>query len=467
MSPRRAARANDLGRDPIFRLLVKLALPAIVAQLVQLLYNIVDRIYIGHIEEVGNLALTGVGVCFPLICLMNALTSLVGAGGSARAAIRMGEGDNPSAERILGGCTALAAVLSLAVTLILFFTCRPILLAFGATENTIGFAADYFRIYIWGTLFSLTGVALNQFITAQGFALMSMGTVLLGAGLNIVLDPLFIFGLRMGVQGAAVATVLSQAASAVWVFRFLLGRRTKLRLTLRSLNLSPGVLGPVLSLGVSPFTMQGTEALLFICLNSSLKQYGGDVAVGAATICTSALLFITAPMSGLCHGFQPFLGFNYGAGNAQRVKRGFRMMLLAALCISTFLWALLELFPQVFVGLFNDDPALTQTAAWAIRIYAAGAFILGLQFSCQQSFVAFGQAKISIFLALLRKMILLIPLIYIFPHFFDDKVFAVFLAEPVADVLAALTTGAVFFLRVPKILSNRAQEHPPQPETDA
>ena len=463
MSPRRSPRVNDLGHDPIPLLLVRMALPSITAQVVLMLYNIVDRIYIGHIDQVGSLALTGVGVCFPLICLVNALTMLIGTGGGARAAIAMGEGRNDYATRILGNCAVLAVLISICVTLVLFFACRPALLAFGATENTLGFAVDYFAIYVWGTLFTLTGMSLNQFITTQGFALYSMGTVLLGAGLNVVLDPIFIFVLNMGVKGAAIATVLSQAASAIWVVLFLTGRRTKLRLTFKCLGLQREILGRVLSLGISPFTMQATESLLFICLNSSLKGYGGDVAVGAATICTSAMMFITAPISGLCQGFQPFLGFNYGACNTQRVKRGFLLMLLAAVCISTFTWGVIQLFPQFFVGLFNDNPALVEVAVWALRIYAAGAFMLGAQFSCQQSFVAFGQAKVSMLLALLRKVILLIPLIYIFPLFFTDKVFAVFLAEPVADVTAALSTATVFALRVPKLLEARAHHLPPDP----
>ena len=449
------ARTNDLGRDPIPLLLVRLSLPAIAAQLVQMLYNVVDRVYIGHIPGVGSLALTGVGVCFPLICILNAVTSLVGAGGSARAAIRMGEKDNEGACRILGCSAVLAVLVSVVVTAVLLPTCKPILLAFGATENTVGFAVDYFRIYVGGTLFAMTGVALNFFITTQGFALISMGTVLLGAGLNIVLDPLFIFGFGLGVQGAAIATVIAQIVSCLWVLRFLTGRRTKLTLERRHLNLDTGIMKAALSLGLSPFTMQGTEALLFIALNSSLKDYGGDVAVGAATICSSAFLFLTAPISGLGLGFQPFLGFNYGAGNAERVKKGFRLMLTVSVCISVIFCALLEGFPHVFVGLFNDDPALTATAVRSLRIYAAGAFMLGVQFACQQTFVAFGQAKISIFLAMLRKIILLIPFIYIFPHFFADKVYAVFLAEPVADILASLTTGTVFFLRSPKIIEAR------------
>jgi putative MATE family efflux protein len=450
-SPRR----NDLGRDPVPRLLLRLALPAVAAQLVNALYNIVDRMYIGHIPGVGKLALTGVGVTYAVIMLVTALASLVCVGGSARAAIRMGEGNLDRAEEVLGGCVLLLVLIALAVTAGLWFVRAPMLLLFGATEDTVGYGADYLGIYLLGTLFVMASVGLNSFISAQGFSTVSMGTVLIGAALNIALDPLFIFVFGLGVRGAALATVLSQLISAGWVVRFLTGRRTRLRIRRKYLRLRWQVLAPVLAIGVSPFTMQATESLLNVAFNTSLKAYGGVLAVGSMTIASSVMQLLSTLFLGFAQGASPIISFNYGAGQSRRVRQTVRLLVTIALSISTTFWLLLELFPGAFVGMFTDDGDLAAYATYFLRIYGAGLFAIGLQHACQQAFVALSQAKISLFLALLRKCILLIPLILILPRFLPDQVMAVFLAEPVADILAAATTGTLFFTRLDGILSRR------------
>ena len=440
-------------------LLVRLALPAIAAQLINALYNIVDRMYIGHIEGVGDVALTGLGVCFPVLMFISALSALVGMGGGSRAAIRMGEGREDLANEILGSCAALLAVISAAVTVVFQLLKEPMLLLFGASGNTIGYAADYLGVYLWGTLFVQVSLGLNNFITTQGFSTYSMATVVIGAVTNIVLDPIFIFGFGMGVKGAALATILAQGVSALWVLSFLRGRRTRLRLQARCLRLRWSILAPVVAIGVSPFIMQSTESLVNIALNSSLKHYGGDLYVGAMTIASSIMQVLWMPFQGLAQGAQPIIGYNYGAGSLDRVKRCFSLMLRFSLLLSVAGWAAVELFPGVFVALFNNKPELVALTVRVLRIYMAGFFMMGLQSACQQTFVALGQARVSLFLALLRKVILLIPLIYLLPLLLTgNQVFAVYLAEPAADLLAATATGLVFLRRFPRILEARRKQ---------
>ena len=454
-----AKPTNDLGRDRVGTLLVRLALPAIAAQLIIALYNIVDRMYIGHIEGVGDLALTGLGVCFPVLMFISALSALVGMGGGSRAAIRMGEGREDLANEILGSCAALLAVISAAVTVVFQLLKEPMLLLFGASGNTIGYAADYLGVYLWGTLFVQVSLGLNNFITTQGFSTYSMATVVIGAVTNIVLDPIFIFGFGMGVKGAALATILAQGVSALWVLSFLRGRRTRLRLQARCLRLRWSILAPVVAIGVSPFIMQSTESLVNIALNSSLKHYGGDLYVGAMTIASSIMQVLWMPFQGLAQGAQPIIGYNYGAGSLDRVKRCFSLMLRFSLLLSVAGWAAVELFPGVFVALFNNKPELVALTVRVLRIYMAGFFMMGLQSACQQTFVALGQARVSLFLALLRKVILLIPLIYLLPLLLTgNQVFAVYLAEPAADLLAATATGLVFLRRFPRILEARRKQ---------
>lgn len=449
---------NALGSAPIGDLMIKLAVPAVAAQIINALYNVVDRAFIGHMEEVGDLALTGLGVCFPIIMFVSALSSLAGMGGGSRAAIRMGEKDIDGAEAILGGCTALLLVMAVVSTALFQLFREPLLLLFGASENTLPYASSYLRVYLWGTVAVLFSLGLNNFITTQGFALFSMLTVVIGALCNIFLDYCFIVKLHMGVEGAALATILSQSLSALWVVLFLVSKRTLLHLRLRHLRLKASVLLPVMAIGVSPFIMQSTESLVSISFNASLLKYGGDAYVGAMTIASSVMQVGTMPLHGLAQGAQPIIGFNFGAGNFDRVKKAFRLLFLSCVTFTVIIWALVELFPGVFIAVFNDKPELVEVATRTLRVYFAGIFMFGIQSSCQQTFVALGEAKISLFLALLRKIILLIPLIFILPLFFHDQVFAVWLAEPVADICAAVTTGCMFARRFPRILKRREDQ---------
>jgi len=447
-----AQEPNKLAVMPVGRLLLSLALPAIAAQIVNLLYNMVDRIYIGHIPEVGSLALTGLGITLPVITLISAFAALIGFGGAPRASIAMGKGDKERAEEILGNCIFTLFVLAAALTFIFFVFAKPILYAFGASEDTIAYAYPYMRIYVLGTLFVQITTGLNAFITSQGFASVGMKTVMIGAGLNLILDPIFIYGFSMGVRGAALATILSQAVSAMWVLRFLCSEKTILRVRRCNLHFSPKVMLPVLALGISPFIMQSTESILSVCFNTSLQKYGGDIAVGAMTILASVMQISMMPLQGLSQGMQPIVSFNYGAGNLSRVRKAFQLTLTSCLCYSMLLWAISMLFPQMVARVFSTDEAMIQYTAGVMRIYMAAAGIFGAQIACQQTFVALGKAVHSLFLAVLRKIILLIPLIYILPMFFEDKVFAVFLAEPVSDTLAVCTTVTMFALTAWKLM---------------
>ena len=441
------SKGVDLGSGNVGKLLFSLALPTITSQIVNMLYNMVDRIFIGHMEPaetVGKLALTGVGVCFPIIIIMSAFSALMAMGGAPKASIEEGRGNPEQSERIMGNSFTLLILSALVLTLVVQLFAEPLLLTFGASENTIDYALDYMRIYSLGTLFVQLTLGMNAYITAQGFTTVSMKTVIIGAGLNIVLDPIFIFLLDMGVQGAALATILSQAISALWVLRFLTSSKTRWRLRRKNLWLSHAVFLPCLALGLSPFIMQSTESLIAVCFNSSLLKYGGDTAVGSMTVLTGIMQFAMMPLTGLSQGAQPIISYNFGARNAERVRAAFRSLLKACLIYSMTLWALVQLFPQVFVLLFNSDGAFVDYAAWALRIYMGATGVFGIQIACQQTFVALGNAKTSLFLAVLRKIILLIPLIYILPPFFADKTFAVFLAEPVADALAVATTATLF-----------------------
>lgn len=435
---------NFLATEPVGKLFRRLALPAVVAQLVNLLYNMVDRIYIGHYDPTG-LALTGVGVCMPVIMTVSAFACLVGMGGSPRASILMGKQDNAGAEKTLGNCFSLLILISIVLTAALQLWGRPLLLAFGASSNTIEAAIDYLGIYSLGTLAVQISLGMNAFISAQGFTKISMLSVMIGAIINIALDPVFIFGFDMGVKGAAVATVIAQTVSAVWIMAFLLGNKTILRLKPAHMRLQASVIMPCLALGVSPFIMQFTESVLGICFNTSLLKYGGDVAVGSMTVLSTLMQFCLMPMTGFTQGAQPITSYNYGAGNSGRVKASFSVLLKSCIAYSVVIWAVVMILPEAFIRLFNNgNPELIAYASGALRVYAALLFLMGIQIACQQTFIAIGNAKTSFFLACLRKIILLIPLIYILPLFFTDKAFAVFLAEPVADFIAVATTVILF-----------------------
>lgn len=438
----------DLGKEPVGHLLFILAVPAITSQVVNALYNMVDRMYIGHIPEVGSAALTGVGVCFPIIMIISAFAYLFGMGGAPRASIFMGKKDNDTAEKILGNCTTSLMIIAVLLTVLVLIFQEPLLYLFGASENTIGYAMDYMTIYAIGTIFVQLTLGLNAFISAQGFSKISMLTVVIGAVTNIVLDPIFIFGLNMGVQGAAVATVMSQALSAIWAFWFLSGKNTILKLKRENLKINFHILLPCIALGVAPFAMQATESVLVLCFNSSLLKYGGDLAVGAMTILSSVMQFAMLPLQGLTQGGQPIISYNYGAKQGDRVQKAFKLQTISCFSYSSILWLLIMIFPSLFVAIFTSDPQLTEITIWALRIYMAGVLLMGIQISCQQTFIAFGNSKKSAFLAVFRKILILIPLIYILPMFISDQVFAVFLAEPIADTIAVLTTSTMFYFEM-------------------
>ena len=435
---------EDMGSGSVKRWMVKMAVPAVIGQVVNLLYNIVDRIYIGHISGIGGSALTGVGLFTPILMLITAFAMLAGAGGAPRAAIAMGKGSREEAEKIMANCFTVLLILAVILTAVFSVFLPSLLRLFGASDVTLPYGTTYGRIYILGSIFVLTVMGMNPFITTQGFSRMSMMTTVIGAGINIVLDPIFIFVLDLGVAGAALATVLSQAVSAVWILKFLTGKKTLLKLKPGNMTLERKTIAPCLGLGVSSFVMVSTESLLSISFTSSLSRYGGDVAVGAMTVLTSINQLIMMPMQGVCQGGQPLMSFNYGARKLNRVKEAFLCQFLTCVTYTAVFWSLLMLFPNAFAGIFTSDTALVEYTAWAIRVFLAGCFSVGFQISCQQAFMALGQAKTSLIMACLRKLILLIPLIFILPLFFENQAFAVFLAEPVSDILSAVVTTAVF-----------------------
>ena len=442
-----------LGTEPLGKLLFKLAVPSVVAQIINMLYNIVDRIYIGHMPEGGSLALTGLGVCMPIIMVVSAFAALVSMGGAPRASIAMGRGDNGAAERILGNCFILQIIISAILTSTLLIWDRDLLLAFGASPDTIGFAAGYMDIYALGTIFVQLTLGMNAFITAQGFSKTGMYTVLIGAVSNIILDPVFIFGFDMGVRGAALATVISQCISCLWVLLFLSGEKTILRLKKENMRLEAGVILPCLALGLAAFIMQSSESIISVSFNTSLLKYGGDIAVGAMTILSSINMFAMLPLQGLGQGAQPIVSYNYGAKDAGRVRGAFKLLLRSSLIYAGALWLIIMLFPQAFTGLFTPNAELAAFTQAAMRRYFAVMFMFGIQVACQMTFTAIGSARSSIAVAVVRKFVLLLPLIYLMPALFPgDKAMAVYLAEPAADFIAVTFTAILFSVQFKKAI---------------
>lgn len=437
-------KSTDLENGSIGKLLVTLAVPSIIAQIVNLLYNIVDRIFIGRMPN-GDLAMAGIGIITPIVLLVTAFSALVGFGGSPRVAIKMGQKDNDGAEEILGNSFSLVIIIGLILTVIFYIFKEPIVMAFGASANTAQYAIDYLSIYLIGTVFVQVAVGMNPYINTQGFTTIGMVTVAIGAGLNIILDPILIFGFNMGVKGAALATVTSQLVSAIFVLKFLFGNKTILKIRKKYLKLKKEVVLGTLALGIAPFIMQSTESIVLISLNNQLLKYGSDIAVSAMTIMSSMMQMIMLPMSGLTQGAQPILSYNFGAKRYDRVKKAFKLLFISCFTFTMVAVGLIELFPAFFVKIFNNSSALVDMTSWSMRIYFAGMCLFGMQISCQQTFLSLGEAKISLFLALLRKMILLVPLIFILPAFMKDGLTAVLLAEPVADVIACLTTTTLFY----------------------
>ncbi|QQK08536.1 MATE family efflux transporter [Miniphocaeibacter halophilus] len=442
-----------LGTEPLGKLLRKLAIPTVVAQIINMLYNLVDRMYIGHIPEEGHLALTGLGVCMPIIMIVSAFAALVSNGGAPRASIFMGKGDSESAEKTLGNSFFLQIIVSIVLTIVLLIWNRDFLMAFGASENTIEYAVDYMNIYAIGTIFVQLTLGMNAFITAQGFAKIGMYSVLIGAVTNIVLDPIFIFAFNMGVKGAALATIISQALSCIWVVSFLLGKKTFLKIKPKYFKLQANIIIPSLTLGLATFIMQASESIIFVAFNSSLLKYGGDIAVGAMTILTSVMQFAMLPLQGLGQGAQPIISYNYGAKNKERVLGGFKLLLKYSLIYSLSLWAFVMIFPKLFASMFTNNIELINYTKTALRIYLAVLFIFGIQIACQMTFTSLGNAKESIMVAITRKFVLLIPFIYIMPRVFtSNKAFAVYAAEPVADILAVTFTVLLFRKQFKKAL---------------
>lgn len=447
-----------LGKDPIGKLLFQLAVPTVIAQLINMLYNIVDRIYIGHIPEIGAAALTGVGVCMPLIMIVSAFAALVGYGGAPRASIFMGKKDNESAEKTLGNCFVVQIIISLILTVVLFIWNRDLLMAFGASENTIEYAVNYMNIYALGTIFVELTLGMNVFITAQGFAKTGMLSVVIGAVTNIILDPIFIFGFHMDVRGAALATIISQGLSCIWVISFLCGKKSFLKIRKKNLILVPHFILPCLALGSSTFVMQASESVISVCFNSSLQKYGGDIAVGAMTILTSVMQFAMLPLQGLGQGAQPIISYNYGAGNSERVKQAFKLLLKVSLSFSCVLWLAVMIFPGGFAAMFTTDESLMEFTKTALRIYMGVMFLFGIQISCQMTFTALGRAPESIVVAVMRKFVLLLPLIYIMPRIIvSDPATGVYMAEPIADAIAVTFTAILFSIRFKKALAKMAQ----------
>ena len=447
-----------LATEPVGKLIWKLSIPTVCAQIINMLYNIVDRVYIGHIPETGALALTGLGVCFPLLLVVSAFASLVCAGGAPRASIFMGKKDYEMAEKTLANSFVLLIIISLSLSVILSIWHRPLLLAFGASENTIEYASAYMKIYSLGTIFVQLTLGMNAFITAQGFTKISMMSVLIGAISNIILDPIFIFGLGMGVQGAALATVLSQGISMIWVLSFFFRGKGLLRLRRKYMKLESKVILPAIALGTATFIMQSTESIISICFNSSLLKYGGDIAVGAMTILASVMQLIMMPTQGFGQGTSPVISFNYGAGNSSRVKEAFRTLLKINLSFTIIAWSFMMLFPKVIVSMFATDAALVEFTSRAIKVYLATICLFGIQMSCQNTFTAIGSAFSSILVAVMRKIVLLIPLIYILPAIFtEDKTTAVYLAEPIADFLSVCFCSALFYKQFKKAMDKISQ----------
>lgn len=440
-----------MATEGIGRLMLSMAIPSVVAQVINILYNIVDRIYIGHIEGVGMEALTGVGVTFPIITLISAFSAFVGAGGAPLASIWLGKGDRKRAEKILGNGVSLLILFTIFLMLLFYLFQTPLLYLFGASDATIGYASAYINIYLLGTIFVELALGLNTFIISQGQSKVAMAAVLIGAAANIILDPVFIFGLRMGVRGAAYATVISQALSALWTVGFLVGPKSSLTIRLWALKPELRTIGSVMALGVSPFIMRATESLISIVLNNGLQRYGGDIYVGSLTIMQSVMQMYSAPLGGFTQGVQPIISYNFGAGNFDRVKKLYRWMIGISFGAAAGATLLTMIFPGFFAGMFTNDENLVALVQQVMPLFVCGMLVFGLQQGIQPTFLALGQAKISLFIAIFRKVILLIPLALILPLKFG--VMGIYYAEPISDVTSATVATILFLANIKKIVS--------------
>lgn len=442
--------AIKLEKAPLKELFVTMAIPSVLAQLINVLYNIVDRVYIGHIEGIGSLALTGVGVTFPIIMVVSAFSAFAGQGGAPLASIFLGAKDYDKAEKILGNSCALLLLFSVVLTIFFQIFKLPLLYAFGASSNIIHYANDYITLYLCGTIFVMLSLGLNTFISGQGNAKTAMLSVLIGAVTNIILDPIFIFKLEMGVKGAALATLISQALSSLWVVSFLISERSVIKIKVKNLKFDKKILSKIGTLGISPFIMQSTESLVLLTLNSGLQKYGGDIYVGSMSILTSILQLITVPVSGITQGIQPIISYNYGAKNIRRVLQTFKSLLIVCLSVTLIMGGLGVFFPEIYVGIFTESPELSKITIKYMPIFILGMCIFGIQQAIQGTFLALGQAKYSIFIALLRKVILLVPLAIILPKFFGVQ--GIYWAEPLADISSVTIASTTFLLTFKTIL---------------
>lgn len=446
-------KSIDLGKGSISKLLYTLAVPTIIGQLVNLLYNVIDRIFIGRMAN-GDIAMAGVGVAMPIILLVSAFAMLFAAGGAPLSAIEMGKQDNDKAEEIMSNCFSMLISGGIILTILFLIFKEPILWAFGASNATIGYGLDYLSIYLIGTIFVQISLGMNLFINTQGFTKIGMFTVIIGAIINIVLDPILIFGFGMGVKGAALATIISQGISAIFVLKFLFGKKSILKIRKKYLKLNKKLALSIVALGVAPFIMQATESLVLVSLNNQLLKYGGDLAVGAMTIMSSIMQVIMMPLMGLTQGAQPIISYNFGAKEMDRVKKTFKLLFIICVSYSAVMVSLIMIFPEFFVSIFNNKPELVEITSWAMRIYFVGMCLFGAQIACQQTFLALGQAKTSLIIAMLRKIVLLVPLIFILPMFIEDGLTAVLLAEPIADIIAIISTVIIFGLFYKKTFNN-------------
>lgn len=444
-------KEKKMATEAIGKLMISMAVPSIIAQIINILYSIVDRIYIGHIKGVGMEALTGVGVTFPIITLISAFSAFVGAGGAPLAAIWLGKGDRKRAEKILGNGVTLLVFFTVILMAFFYAFQKPLLYLFGASNATIGYAVSYISIYLAGTIFVELALGLNAFIISQGQSRTAMMAVLLGAVSNIILDPIFIFALGMGVKGAAYATVISQALSALWTVGFLISRKSSLTIKWQAMKPDFPVIGNVMALGISPFIMRATESLISIVLNNGLQKYGGDIYVGSLTIMQSVMQMYSAPLGGFTQGVQPIISYNFGAGNFDRVKKLYRSMITVCFLFAAMATVLVMIFPGFFAGMFTNDAQLIALVEKMMPIFMCGMLIFGLQQGIQPTFLALGQAKLSLFIAIFRKVILLVPLALVLPLKFG--VMGIYYAEPVSDVLSAVTATVLFLLNIKKIVS--------------
>lgn len=436
---------EKMGTMPIPKLMLQLAIPSIIAQIINVLYNIIDRIYIGHMKDVGDLALTGVGVTFPIIMIISAFSYFVGAGGAPLAAIQLGKQEKEKAEKILGNGTSLLLIFSVVLTLFFFQFQRPLLSIFGASEQTMPYAIDYLSLYLLGTVFVQISLGLNPFISSQGQAKIAMLSVLIGAITNIVLDPIFIFYFNMGVKGAALATIISQALSAIWIAFFLTSKKSAIQIKLQYLKPSLPIVMSIASLGISPFIMMSTESFINIVFNNSLQEYGGDLYVGSMTILQSVMQLVVIPIQGFTQGVQPIISYNYGANKLDRVNTTVKYTLSISLLLTCIACLLTTQFPMAFGQLFTNKEELLLIVTKMMPIFMSGIFLFGLQMGCQSTFLGLGEAKISLFLAVLRKIILLIPLVLILPRIFHT-VTSIYYAEPISDIISALTAFISFLI---------------------